>query len=73
MRAFTALGEEPLLLHNHGSELDVSWVREAYRLAGDADGEVVRRFVWSGDRSANKLASAEAALRLIVERLEGSA
>jgi PncC family amidohydrolase len=44
-----------------------------YVAVADADGEVVRRFVWSGDRSANKLASAEAALRLIVERLEGSA
>lgn len=32
MRAFAALGDEPLLLHNHGSELDVSWVRDAYRL-----------------------------------------
>ena len=44
-----------------------------YVAVADADGELVRRFVWPGDRSANKQASAEAALQLILERLEGSA
>jgi PncC family amidohydrolase len=35
----------------------------------DADGVVVRRFIWDGDRSANKRASAGAVLRLVLERL----
>ena len=34
----------------------------------DADDVDVRRFTWSGDRSANKIASAEAALELLLER-----
>jgi PncC family amidohydrolase len=33
--------------------------------------EVCRRFVWSGDRAANKLSSALAALELLKEYLEG--
>jgi PncC family amidohydrolase len=32
-----------------------------------ADGVIVRRYVWSGDRLANKAASADAALRLALE------
>jgi PncC family amidohydrolase len=40
-----------------------------YVAVADADGHDVRRFVWSGDRSENKLASADAALRSLVERL----
>jgi PncC family amidohydrolase len=36
----------------------------------DAAGSTVRRFTWSGDREANKAASAEAALHLLVERAE---
>jgi PncC family amidohydrolase len=32
-------------------------------------GEVARRYVWSGDRSANKRASAHAALELLLEQL----
>jgi len=35
----------------------------------DAAGHDVRRFVWSGDRHANKAQSAEAALQLVWERL----
>ena len=35
----------------------------------DADGVDVRRFLWSGDRAANKQASAEAVLGLILERV----
>ncbi len=39
-----------------------------YVAVADAGEVVVRRFVWRGDRLANKLASAEAALELLVER-----
>ena len=35
----------------------------------DANGSDVRRFVWTGDRHSNKVASAEAALQLLRERL----
>jgi PncC family amidohydrolase len=35
----------------------------------DADGNDVRRFVWAGDRHANKVASADAVLRMLLERL----
>lgn len=41
-----------------------------YVAVADAAGHDVRRFTWDGDRHANKLASAAAALRLIAERLE---
>lgn len=34
------------------------------------DGQLCRRYVWSGDRSANKRQSAEAALELLKEYLE---
>lgn len=37
-------------------------------LAGPGDEVLVRRYVWSGDRIANKQASAEAAFRLVLER-----
>ena len=44
-----------------------------YVAVSDADGQDVRRYVWEGDRSANKWASAAAAIRLLLERLgEGS-
>ncbi|CAN5865506.1 hypothetical protein BH24CHL6_BH24CHL6_02330 [soil metagenome] len=35
----------------------------------DQHGPIVRRFVWQGDRRANKLASARAGLELLLERL----
>jgi PncC family amidohydrolase len=35
----------------------------------DDDGADVRRFLWTGDRAANKQASAEAVLSLILERV----
>ncbi len=35
------------------------------------EGERVERFVWSGDREANKIQSAEAALALLAQSLEG--
>jgi PncC family amidohydrolase len=44
-----------------------------YVAVADGAGHDVRRHVWSGDRSANKRASAGAALQLLVERIEGSA
>jgi nicotinamide-nucleotide amidase len=44
-----------------------------YVAVADRTGHDVRRHVWGGDRSANKRASAGAALQLLVERLEGSA
>ncbi len=40
-----------------------------YVAVADADGDLVRRFLWSDDRSGNKRASADAALRLLLERL----
>jgi nicotinamide-nucleotide amidase len=39
-----------------------------YVAVADADDVVVRRFLWKGDRAANKVASTEAALELLVER-----
>ncbi len=40
-----------------------------YVAVADADGSDVRRHLWHGDRHANKVASARAALELLVERL----
>ncbi|HET7030135.1 MAG TPA: CinA family protein [Candidatus Limnocylindrales bacterium] len=39
----------------------------------DAAGADVRRFVWPGDRTANRLDSAVAALELLLERVAGAA
>lgn len=36
------------------------------------DGDWARRYVWQGDRRANKLASAEAALQFLLDYLEGN-
>ena len=41
-----------------------------YVAVADAAGAAVRRFTWQGDREANKAASAEAALELLLERAE---
>jgi nicotinamide-nucleotide amidase len=43
-----------------------------YVAVADADGDLVRRFTWDGDRAANKRDSAAAALALLLERLEGA-
>jgi PncC family amidohydrolase len=43
-----------------------------YIAVADAAGAEVRRFLWDGDRSANKRRSAAAALELLVERLESA-
>jgi len=40
-----------------------------YVACADRNGVEVRRFLWSGDRAANKLASATAALELLLERI----
>ena len=42
----------------------------AYVAVADAAGVDVRRFVWSGDRAANKQASARAAIALLLARVE---
>jgi PncC family amidohydrolase len=42
-----------------------------YVACADAETVAVRRFLWSGDRAANRLASARAALELLLERCEG--
>ena len=39
-----------------------------YVAVADADGVDARRFTWTGDRAENKIASAEAALELLIER-----
>ena len=40
-----------------------------YVAVADEAGQDVRRYTWAGERSANKLASAQAALELLLERL----
>jgi len=40
-----------------------------YVAVADEAGQDVRRYTWAGERSANKLASARAALELLLERL----
>lgn len=49
---------------------DAKPVGLTYVAVADTDGDVVRRFLWTGDRSGNKRASAAAALALVLERLE---
>jgi PncC family amidohydrolase len=39
-----------------------------YVAVADDAGTDVRRFTWQGEREANKIASAEAALELLIER-----
>jgi len=41
-----------------------------YVAAADSGGVEIRRFVWSGDRSANREATARAAIMLLLERVE---
>jgi PncC family amidohydrolase len=49
---------------------DAKPVGLTYVGVADADGHDARRFVWAGDRHANKLNSAAAALQLLLERLD---
>ena len=41
-----------------------------YIAVADEVGVAVRRHVWNGDRTANKIASAVAALELLLERID---
>jgi len=43
-----------------------------YVAVADGSGADVRRFAWSGDRAANKEASAAAVLELLIERANGT-
>ena len=43
-----------------------------YIAVADAVGVAVRRYVWTGDRGGNKVASAEAALELLLERIDAA-
>lgn len=49
---------------------DAKPVGLTYVGVADGDGHDVRRHVWGGDRHANKLRSAEAALTLLLERVD---
>jgi PncC family amidohydrolase len=51
---------------------DAKPVGLTYVAVADDAGVDVRRFVWPGDRAANKIASAVAALELLVERAAGA-
>ena len=44
----------------------------AYIAVAGIGSPVVRRFLWQGDRAANKRASAGAALEMLVERVDAS-
>jgi len=56
-----------------GGGSDAKPVGLTYIAVADAAGEVVRRHLWSGNRSANKREAAAAAIRMLLERLgEGS-
>lgn len=44
-----------------------------YVAVADADGAAVRRYVWAGSRAENKRSSAEAALELVLERIQATA
>jgi PncC family amidohydrolase len=52
---------------------DAKPVGLTYVAVADPVGVAVRRFLWTGDRSDNKRRSAQAALELLLERLDASA
>lgn len=52
-----------------GGGSDEKPVGLTYIAVADESGVDVRRFVWQGEREANKTASAEAALELLLERI----
>lgn len=57
-----------------GGGSDAKPVGLTYVALADAGGHDVRRFAWVGDRSSSKRSSAEALLRLLLQRMEeGSA
>ena len=49
---------------------DAKPVGLTYVAVADADGELVRRFVWDSNRHGNKMRSAHAALTIVLERLD---
>ena len=49
---------------------DAKPVGLTYIAVADADGEVVRRFVWGSDRHGNKLSSAREALTIVLDRID---
>jgi PncC family amidohydrolase len=51
-----------------GGGTDDKPVGLTYVAVADEGGVEVRRFVWQGEREANKVASAQAALELLIER-----
>jgi nicotinamide-nucleotide amidase len=53
-----------------GGGSDAKPVGLTYVGVADENGHDVRRFVWGGDRHDNKMRSAEAALTLVLERLD---
>jgi PncC family amidohydrolase len=67
-RLGTALGVGVTGIAGPGGGTDEKPVGLTYVAVADAKGVDVRRFAWSGDRSANKIASAQAALEMLTER-----
>jgi nicotinamide-nucleotide amidase len=55
-----------------GGATDGKPVGLTYIAVADERGSDVRRFTWDGDRHANKMSSAHAALSLVLERLDAS-
>lgn len=53
-----------------GGGSDAKPVGLTYVGVADSEGHDVRRFVWTGDRHGNKVRSAQAALELVLERLD---
>jgi PncC family amidohydrolase len=53
-----------------GGGSDAKPVGLTYIGVADVGGQEVRRYAWSGDRHANKVSSARAALELVLERLD---
>jgi len=52
-----------------GGATETKPVGLTYVAAADRDGAVCERHVWKANRSANKISTAEAALRLVLDRL----
>ena len=69
--AWTSRSPSPGIAGPDGGS-DTKPVGLTYVGIADADGDDVRRHLWSEDRSGNKRASAAAALSLVLERLAAS-
>jgi PncC family amidohydrolase len=72
-RLSTDLGVAVTGVAGPGGGTEAKPVGLTYVAVADAEGDEVRRYVWSGDRSGNKRSSAAAALELLLERVEGLA